>query len=273
MTDELTHGMVAIADGPTTVTETLIEQITLPTLKAGTWLINSIYAQVVRATATPAEMIGGMFGIESKSGDMEPDPAPSEFPVFENGSFLGASAPASTCPLHKYEVDLSAAGKATLDLNYTQNVACTVAPKVAIGLSFGPIIPAKRRFRFCKSVRTTVASADASLVGTITLSQKATRITGIMGVLKQDGVLVTAEELIGIFSLKSDDIDLNPSSWLFNEVYGAGLGTVIGGGHATPPQPHIVDIPIPQGARIDCYCDLLTAVTNAADCEIFLFYE
>lgn len=273
MAEDLTHGMVAAGAGPTTVTETVIAQIVLPTRKPGPWMINSLSGQVVRATATAAEMIGGMFGIESKSGDMDPDPAPSEFPVFGSGSFLGASAPRVACPIHKYETELLASGKATLDLIYTQNVACTVAPIVTIGVTFGPNIPVKRRFKFCQSVRSTVSTDPSQQVGTITLSQKATRITGIMGVLIQDGVLVTAEELTGIFSLKSDDVDLVPSFWLFNEVYGAGLGTVIGAGAPTIPQPHIVDIPIPEGARIDCYCDLVTALTNAADVEIFIFYE
>jgi hypothetical protein len=33
-----------------------------------------------------------------------------------------------------------------------------------------------------------------------------------------------------------------------------------------------VNIEVPRGARIDCFCDLNTAITNGADVEIFIAY-
>ncbi len=272
MAAELTHGLVVSAAGNATVVEALIGSIELPT-RGNPWALHDLNAQVVRQTATAAEMVGGRFGIDSASGDMDPDPAPSNFPVFESASFLGATEPVSTCPLFNYRMNLKAAGKANLNLNYTQAIAATAAPLVNIGVNFGPNIPQMQPFKFCDRVRAAQAAAANTQIGTIQLSEKATKITGIMGVLKQDGVLTTAEELTGIFSLRSDDVDLVPSFWLFNEVHGAGLGALIGSGYSTAPKPHIVDIPVPGGARIDCFVDLLTALTNPADVEIFLFYE
>jgi len=272
MAAESTHGLIASAAGTAAIGETEIAAVELPT-RGQPWKLHNLQGQVVRQTATAAEMVGGYFGIDSISGDINPDPRPSRFPLFEQGSFLGATEQVSTCPLHNYPLDLDALGKANLSLVFNQAIAATAAPLVNIGILFGPNIPAKRPFKFCDRVRTTITALANTQVGTIQLSEKATRITGIMGVLKQDGVLVTAEELTGIFSLRSDDVDLAPSFWLFNEVYGAGLSTVISGGVATMPQPHVVDIPVPGGARIDCFVDLITAVTNAADVEVFLFYE
>lgn len=272
MAAESTHGLIASAGATAAIGEVEIAAVELPT-RGQPWKLHNLMAQVVRQTATAAEMVGGYFGIDSVSGDITPDPAPSRFPVFENGSFLGGTDGASTGALFNYPMDLDAAGKANLSLVYNQAIAATAAPLVNIGVAFGPNIPQKRPFKFCDRIRTTIAAAANTQVGTIQLSEKATRITGIMGKLIGDGVRVTAEELIGVFSLRSDDVDLAPSFWLFDQVYGAGVGATIHGGHSLIPQPHIVDIPVPGGARIDGFVDLITAVTNGADVEIFLFYE
>lgn len=272
MASECTHGQVAAYSGPTTAADKVLGSIELPTRPNG-WVIDEIDGQVVRQTATAAESMGGHFGLVSVSGDITPDPAPSRFPVFETGSFLGATAPVPVCPRFNYQTDLLAAGKANIDLVYHQAIACTAAAYGNIGIKYGPSITQPRRAKFCDRCRTTTNLTTVVQVGTISLSEKATRITGIMGVLSQDGVLATAQALTGIFSLRSDDVDLVPSFWLFNEVFGAGLGIAIGGGQHTAPRPHEVDIPVPGGARIDCFVDLFASVTNAADVEIFLMYE
>lgn len=272
MAAEATHGQVASAAGSTSAAEAIIGSITLPA-RGQAWSLFSLMGQVVRQTATAAEMFGGYVGINSVSGDIEPDPAPSKFPVYGTGSFLGATAPVANGPLNVFPLDLKAAGKASLDLVAYQDIACTAAPIFSIGVSYGPQIPTRRPYRFCDRVRGTQTAVTPTQVGTITLSEKATRITGICGVIMQDGVLTTAEELTGYFYLDSDDVDLSPSQWLFNQVFGAGLSTLIGGGNAFPAMPHLVDIPVPGGARIDAYVVLTTAVTNAADVSIFLMYE
>jgi len=272
MAAECTHGLIASASGTTTIGEALIGAVELPT-RGQAWKLHNLNGQVCRAAATAAEFSGGYMGIDSVSGDISPDPAPSRYPLMGSGSFLGASDPVETIPIQKYELDLDAAGKANLNLVYNAGIALTAAPIVNIGVHFGPNIPQARPFKFSDRVRGTATVNTNTQIGTIQLSEKANKITGIIGFCKQDGVLVTAEELTGFFSLRSDDVDLAPSFWLFNEIFGAGLGTVIGGGRPTAPQVHVVDIPVPGGARIDCFVDTVTAVTNAADFEIFLMYE
>ncbi len=272
MASDGTHGLVVQGAGSTGAAETLIGSVELPT-RGQPWSLHGLSGQVVRATATAAEAVVGNMRMNSASGDITPDPAPSRWPLSSSGSFLGSVADIPVCPLHKYDLDLLAAGKANVDLLGVVGIAVTVGPRFCIGIQFGPAPPAVRRFKFCDRVRATQTAVARTQIGTIQLSEKATRITGIMGYIRQDGVLVTAEELQGFFDLASDDVDLVPSQWQFNETFGAGLSTTIASSQVTMPQPHVVDIPAPGGARIDCFVTLGTAVTNGTDVEIFIMYE
>jgi len=272
MAAECTHGQVVQAAGVTTVAETLIGLIELPS-RAEPWKLHNVMGQVVQAVADVALATGGVIRMESVSGDITPDPGPSRWPVYSQGSHLGATVGANSCALHRYDIDLLAAGKANINLNSINAIAQTTAPRWTAGVAFGHTIPEPRRAKFCDRVRTTVTAAARTAVGTIALSEKATRIVGIFGSLKQSGVLVTAEELTGFFDLSSDDISLSPSQWMFNEVSGAGIGALIQGAPATMPQVHLVDIPVIGGADIDVFVTLGVAVTNPANVDVFVLYE
>ena len=91
--------------------------------------------------------------------------------------------------------------------------------------------------------------------------------------LINDGVLTTAEELIGFFRLASDDIDLVPAQYPFPMGYSAGLGALIMSGPFIPSDLIPVDIPVIGGARINCFVDLNTAVTTAAEVQVYIAYE
>lgn len=272
MAAECTHGNVVQAAGATTVAETLIGLIELPS-RVEPWKLHNIMAQISQGVADVALATGGVVRMESVSGDITPDPGPSRWPVYSQGSHLGATVGANSCPLHKYDIDLDAAGKANINLNSINAIAQTTAPRYVAGIAYGPSIPTIRPAKFCDRVRATQATVVRTLVGTIALSEKATRIVGIFGSLKQSGVLVTAEELTGFFDLVSDDISLAPSQWMFNEVSGAGIGALIQGAPALPPNIHRVDIPVIGGADIDVYVTLGVAVTNPANVDVFLMYE
>jgi hypothetical protein len=267
-----THSQVVTAAGATTVAETAIGTIELPK-RSEPWTLHNICGQVVPSVALAAEQIGGYIRMVSPSGDVSPDPSPSKWPVFAQGSHLGALIGSLPCPLHNYEIELLAAGKANLDLTSNLAIACTNAPRWNASVQYGPAAPAKRRAKFCDNVRTTLNAAARAAVGTIALSEKATRIVGIYGSLQQDGVLTAGEELTGYFDLESDDTDLLPSQWLFNEVYSAGLGATIENNGPAVPMPHIVDIPVIGGSDIRVYATLSVAVTNPANVQIFLMYE
>lgn len=266
-----THGMIVSGAAGTTAADHLIGTITLPA--GGPWTIHHVHGQVVSATATAAESIGGYVFFDVASGDIAPNPAPSQFPAFETGSSLGATIDRGESPLNLFSVDWEAYGKAVINCYYHQNIACTVAPQVVMGMIFGKNIPSVQPLTFCQQVRTTVAAAADTAIGTATISEKAKRIVGICGILQQDGVLVAGEELTGFFRLTSDDIKLPPLQLPFNKVFGAGLGGTIHGGNQGSINFIPVDIPVVGGSRLNTFIDLNTAVTNAADVQIFIAYQ
>jgi hypothetical protein len=273
MAAESSHGIVRVASTIATIVETQIgANVELPT-RANGWMINHITGYVARITATAAESTGGHIRLNSPSGDLTPDPQPSRWPIYADASFLGATAPVGNCPLHRYPTELAAAGKADLEFFATNAIADTAAPIYGMGIHFAPEIIIPKRPFFSNIVRAAQALAARTQVGTITLSEKATEIVRIVGFLSQNGVLTTAEECIGFFDLASEDVELVPSQWLFNDVAGAGVGATIGGHIHFPPDPHDVSIPVPNGARIDCFVTLATALTNAADVMICLQYR
>lgn len=271
MATENTHSQLVAGAGGTAAGDTTIGQIILPA--GGPWIIHNIFGLLARATATAGEANGGTFRLQSASGDLKPNPAPSRFPLYESGSFLGALADVPMCPLAIFPVNYEAAGKAAIDLIYRQETTVTVAPQLVLGVMFGKSAPEVRPMVFSDMVRAAVTSAADTTVGTITISENATRITGAYAIAIQDGVLTTAEELIGFIRLTSDDIDLTPMQIPFAAAFGAGLGATINGASAPAPNYIPLDIPVTGGARIQVFCDLNTAVTNGAEVALYLAYE
>lgn len=266
-----THGSVVSGTGPTAAADAVIGTITLPA--GGPFLIHGAWAQVVSVTPTAGESMGGHFRFDATSGDLSPCPAPSSMPVFESGSSLGATIDRGQCPLNIFPVAWEGAGKAVINCIYHQAIACTVAPEVVIGLIYGKERPVMKPAPFYEVTRAAVAATADTAVGTILLAEKATRITGVCGILSQDGVLVTVESLSGFWRMTSDDIKMPPMQLPFNNVYGGGLGALIQGGNQGNINFIPVDIPLVGGARINIFVDLNVAVTNATDVEIFLAYE
>lgn len=271
MATENTHMACVAAAGQTAAGNNTVGQIVLPA--GGPWIIHHVFGLLARATATAGELNGGAMRLESVSGDVTPQPAPSWFPLNESPSFLGAVADAPCCPLHVYEVDYQAAGKAAINLIYRQETAVTVAPQLVLGIAFGKERPAIVPAVHSDYVRAQVTSAADTAVGTITLAESAKEITGIYAIALQDNVLTAGEELIGIARLASDDIDLTPMQIPLANAFGAGLGATIHplGPIRTKFLP--VSIPVTGGARINAFVDLNTALTNAAEVSIFVQYR
>jgi len=269
--DADTHGSAVTAALATAAGDTSIGTITLPA--DGEWSIFGLWAQLACATATAAERIGGTIRMNALNGDIDPNPAPTLFPVPSLGSFLGATHSVSYCPLDLHPIRYVAPGKAQIELIFNNPLGSTVAPICVAGIIFGKSIPTVRPSTYADRVRAQVTSATETSVGTITLAEKATRITSIYATLTQDNVLTTAEELIGWIRLDSDDIKMTPAIFPCSAAYGAGLGALIGNTFAQPAIKIPVSIPVSGGARINCFVDLVTAVTNAAEVTIGLTYE
>ncbi|MBA7705614.1 hypothetical protein ES703_114446 [subsurface metagenome] len=249
----------------------MIGTITFPA--GGPWVIWGVWGFMVAATPTAAEVIAGHMRLNAVSGDILPNPAPSRFPLNAVGSQLGATLPAVMHALKIWPVLFEAPGKGVMQMIVNQAVGNTVAPECVLGVLFGKTIPSQMPIRFIDTVRAQVAAAVDTLIGTVTIAERATRITQVGGILVQDNVITTVEELLGYFRLASDDVRMPPAQFPFSAVYGAGLGALIQQAVAQLPVMIPVEIPVEGGARIDCYTLLNTAVSNAAEIEIFIAYE
>lgn len=271
MPDENTHGLIVAAAGQIAAGEQILGTITLPA--DGPWIIHNVFAQIAAVTPTAAEGLGGYFRFDAASGDVDPNPAPSKWPCIAYGATLGATIDQAVCELHNFPVLWNAPGRATINCIFNNTVAATAIPQIVMGIMFGKAVPTDKRFLFCDTVRVQTNSAADAAVGTITLSEKSTRITGLCGLLQMDGVVVTAQCLLGFFRLASDDIDLVPAQFPFTAAYSGGLGILIQGGNPIAANFLPVDIPVVGGARINCFVDLNVAVTNNAEVQIFIAYE
>lgn len=266
-----THGSVVAGAAGTAAGETVIGTITFPA--GGPWKIWGVWGFMVAATPTAAEVVAGHMKLNAVSGDIIPNPAPSRFPLSAVGSMLGATLPVQMHPLQIFAVDYETPGKGVLQLIVNQAVGNTVAPQCVLGVLYGKTIPVQYPIRFIDRVRVQTALAVDTAVGTITVAEKASRITAVGGILVQDNVITTAEELLGFFRLGSDDVRMPPALFPFSAAYGAGLGALILAGVAQRPVMIPVDIPIHGGGRIDAFVDLNTALTNAAEVQIYIAYE
>ncbi len=271
MDDGKTFGMAVAGAGSAAAGDTTIGTITLPA--NGPWTIFQVWALMAAATATAAEKRGGHFRLNSVSGDLEPNPAPSRFPTGLVSAQLGATGGQAICPLQIHDVDYRAQGKAVIELIFNNAATVTVADQVVLGIIFGKTRPVKKPIRFIDRARAQVTAATDTTIGTLILSEGATRIIGVGCVAAQDNVLTTAEELIGFFRLASDDVPIVPAQYPLSAAFGAGLGALVGPPAMAQPVIIPVDIPVPGGARIDCFVDLNTALTNAAEVEVFIAYE
>lgn len=271
MAEENTHAQVVTGAGGTAAGDTLIGSITLPA--GGPWIIHDLLISLAAATATAGEGVGGFVRVEAAQGDMVPNPSPARFPVFAANAFLGATEGAVVSDTQRIPVLWEAPGKATINFYFNNVVALTVAPQLVIGIIFGKSIPEARRISFMDQVSVGITAATDTAIGTITLSERATRITRVAGMLLGDNVIVAGEELIGFFRLTSDDADIVPAQFPFTSSTSAGLSATVMGDGLGQVQLWEVDFPVTGGARIDCFVDLNTAVTNAARAFVFLGYE
>ena len=266
-----TRALAGLSALATTAIDTIVRSVTLPA--GGPWTIFQIWAQVVQDTLVASDGIFCHMRLNAPNGDLQPNPAPSRFPVTPQCSFLGATAGAQISPLVLFDVNYKAPGKSTVELIIAQETANIVAPIGAMGIIFGKTRPVHKPVTFIDRVRAQVTSAAVTSVGTITLSESAKMITAVGGVLGADNVPTTIEQLIGIFSLASDDVVFPPSEYPFQAAFSGGLGATSDNNYGGIPVMIPVNIPVTTGARVTASVDLQLAQTNAAEVAIYIAYE
>lgn len=245
--------------------------ITLPA--GGPFIIFGLYGQVAMKTATTNEGTGGILEVNSVAGDLEPNPAPAKFPLIGSPLLDDSNAGITALPLNIWPVRWNAPGKSQLQLLYTNDQAITTASQLVAGILFGEEIPVPINSPFCDSVQGAFASATEQTLGTITLSENASRITGILCDLNKVDVLVPGEVVAATVRLNSDSMKLQPAEFPCNRIFNSSDGTSAGG-TATPMSDIIpLDIPVVGGAIIDVFATSTISVSNNASVRVFLFYE
>jgi hypothetical protein len=268
-----THALTVTGTGGTAaLARTIIgAAVTFPA--GGPWNVQFVWGQVAKVTTLPSEGSGGILEITAPSGDISPSPAPAKFPLIGSPQTSSANSSTACLPLNLWEVDWMASGKSTMEFYYINQLAITTGSQLAGGVIFGTERPQVRPAKFCDYVQTSWAAAAEQTVGTITLAEKATRITGIMADLNKGDALTTGEEIMATIRLDSDDILLPPANYPCCRCFDAGDGTVAGES-AVPRCDFIpVDIPVQGGARITCYATSTRAVTGNCDIIIYIAYE
>lgn len=269
----VTHAMANLGSGGTgALASTRIGGlITLPA--GGPWTIHDVWGMVAKETSVASEGTGGSLILNSVSGDLNPDPAPGVWPMPGNPQASAAHFSMAALPLNLWQTNISAAGKAVIELRYLQHLAITAASDTAAGIIFGDSIPNSARAPFCDGVRAAFASATETAIGTITLSQKASRIVGVFADLTHGDALTAAEPTLAIIRLASDDVPMPPSQYPCFRCFDSGDGTVEGETAAPQGQFIPVDIPVEAGARIDCFATSSVSVTGNCEVAIYLAYE
>ncbi len=268
-----THGLLVTGAGGTAagaITQ-IGSNLTMPA--GGPWLIHDIWGMVAKITTVPDEGTGGALIIDSLSGDITPDPAPGQFPLPGNPVAESADSNISEMPLNRWQVDWSASGKAAIKLSYLNQLAITTGPQIAAGIIFGTSRPEIRPIKFCDGVRASFASATEQTIGTITLAEKASRITGIYADCNKGDSVTIAEAIMATIRLDSADVQFPPAAYPCNRCFNAADGTLAGQASSGPTMFIPVDIPVERGSRVNVFATSTASVTGNVDIQVYLAYE
>jgi len=268
-----TYGLITTGTGGTTAaSKTIIgSSLTLPA--GGPWIIHNIHGNAVKDTTVNDQGSGGQLILEAASGDITPDPAPGKWPLVGNAVASGANSAIACVQLNMFDIYLEAHGKAVVNMYYVNQLATTTGADLVAGIIFGDTVPEIRRSPFCDGVYSSFASASETSLGTITLAEKATKITGILADLNKGDADTAGEPIIGYVRLASNDVKLNPAQFPCNRGFDAGDGTPAGATSSPAPSFIPLDIDVPGGAIITVYGNTTASVTGNADFNVFIRYE
>lgn len=268
-----THGTARQGAGGTvaaSVTQ-VGDDIVMPA--GGPWEIWGIWAQAVLHTPTAAESLVGSIRLNALSGDLSPDPAPGNYPCIGLGNASGANIGVVQVPLNIWPVSWQAMGKAVITMSFVNHNGNTVAPEIACGVLFGDARPASRPLIFSDVVTNAWAAVAETQIGTITISEKASRVVGLLSHIEHAAAAAASIEAQGIIRLDSPDVKIQPAQYPFNNNVSAGLGAPAGQGSMPQMQYIPLDIPIEGGSSVNIFATSSVAVTNNARAAVYLAYE
>lgn len=274
----ITHSQGVAGAGATVAgTEVTVGTVTMP--RGGPWNIWGVWYTTCPGTPTDAQQRQIFMRVNDLNGDIIPTPKPYTIPLFSSSAIAGDSQLSQHIPFIYNPVNWQAQGGTQIRFHADIATAETVAARIAAGVFYGvkprayDVVAQMPLFNFTQGVAGTADTTAETSAGTITLSEKARVITGLMVDVVQD-TSAEADEVSGTARIQSDDVDLAPFVFPFAHVTSAPLES----GEATldvvgvVPKWLPVHIPVPAGSAIEFLTDLDQDVTAAAITRSYIAY-
>lgn len=266
-----THGQLAVATVIPSAGLQPFGSITLPA--GGPWVIHHVYGQCVNNTVADTTDFGQRFSFIPATGDLAPTSIPSDFPFPPFTRIWGTPNSRIISHLTLQPVFWTAPGKAILTINTNSDSGFRNNERAIIGILYSPTIPQPAHSPFSAFVSGATAGAAETSLGTITLSEGARKITSITALLEQGGGATPTTQAVAFIRLDSADFAITPAQFPVNAIFGF---------PRTANQPSMtqhplvsipLDIPVPKGARIDCFVTLHEATASSEVISLYLQYE
>lgn len=248
-----------------------MDTFTLPA--GGPWIIHTVYGQIIKGSNVDTDVITGHFFFQPTAGDFNPNPVPSEFPFDTSGWWTGTNTLVPQSTLSLFPVHWQAPGKSQLDVFTHIETTSVGAASAVVGIIYAPALP-QQTFptKYAHIFRDLDSTSEVQL-GTIQLAQSARRLLGVHGHLSQKAEILDNDIAFGSFRLDSADLQISPATFPFQTIYGPAPGTNVLPIQIGAPFFIPLDIPVPEGARIDVFSTWPAHFNREQDQLVFLAYE
>lgn len=273
MSDPVTHGL-AVASGivaSSSVWSQAGGDLTLPA--DGPWRLHHLWGIMYNDGAAADQALNPIMKFNSPTGDIIPDPTPNEFPLASTPPGDTTNCGTVQTPVTIIPVDWLGAGKANVAAFALTGVAAVAPASVVWGIIFSREIPETVRFTHCDHVQKDITGAAETSVGTIRLSERATRLTGVYAALNLNDTLTGGEEVGGWITLSSSDVDLTPGRFPLDQMFHGAYGTPVNLPISRAPVWIPLNTAVPGGADIDISATMFENSGNHATVVVYLAYE
>jgi len=239
----------------------------------GPWIIHDLSANIAPTPGLGNSTVAGAIKISSLTSDISPASDAMEFPLNPLPFQILANDTISPSLTQHIPLDLIAAGSSSVQLSFLPYDQFPFDVTILAGLTYSTEIPI---IYPCK--RVTVAHAEISTlgetqIGSATLSESATIITGITPYVLWTESPTDYNPLIAYVRLSSTATPIQPSEFLCDASYSHTTLTPLPPSPPPPPRMIPVSIPITPGETISIFCNLLYAPSVPVEAVVHLFYR
>ena len=247
----MTHGLLTYGDAfaATNARVQIGDTLTLPA--GGPWTIYKVHGLIINTEDAIVQPVMGELHAEPPEGDLEPDPSPARYPLFGPGDPNTSWGEKPLIVNSMYDAQWLAFGKAQVDMYYLNRSLSIMNQCALMGILFDKSAPIQQPTIHSATVGAQMTAVGEQDIGTVTLSQKAERITSLSVNLLLLNSVPREHALVGSIRLDTDDFDIAPAQFPCRQAYGGNNGTAAGQSPTILPPPIPVNIPVIGGARIN----------------------